>query len=57
MINPATNERTIETDECVATRLLQEYPDLLSDVSIAFDNMIVDFNELFPSLTVELEMV
>lgn len=56
-INKETNERTVETDECIAVRLLEEYPDLISNVSIVFDNMIVDFNELFPSLATELEML
>lgn len=47
----------METDECLAQRIINDYPKLASEVSIAFDNMLVDFDGLFPSLATEYEML
>ena len=56
-LNKETGEKTVETDECLAQRIINDYPKLASEVSIAFDNMLVDFDGLFPSLATEYEML
>lgn len=47
----------METDECLALRIVNDYPELAGEVSIAFDNMLVDFEGLFPSVATEYEML
>lgn len=56
-MNEETGEKTVGTDERIARRILEEYPELMNEVSIAFDGMIVDLNRQFPSLACELSML
>ena len=56
-MNEETGEKTVGTDERIARRSLEEYPELMNEVSIAFDGMIVDLNRQFPSLACELSML
>lgn len=56
-INEATKDKTIRTDERIAQRILEDYPEMVSEVSIAFDGMMVDFAKLFPSLACQLELL
>ena len=50
-------EKNVSIDERIARRILEEYPELMNEVSIAFDGMIVDLNRQFPSLACELSML
>ena len=56
-VHEETGEKTVGTDERIARRILEEYPELMNEVSIAFDGMIVDLNRQFPSLACELSML
>lgn len=56
-IHEETGEKTVSTDERIARRILEEYPEIISEVSIAFDGMLVDLNQQFPSLACELSML
>ena len=56
-VDEETGEKTVGTDERIARRILEEYPELMNEVSIAFDGMIVDLNRQFPSLACELSML
>ena len=53
----ASEQGNRREDECLAQRIINDYPELASEVSIAFDNMLVDFDGLFPSLATEYEML
>ena len=52
-----TGEKTLSTEACIAERMVSEYPELANEVCLAFDNMLVDFDAIFPSLVLELEML
>ena len=52
-----TGGKTLSTEACIAERIVLEYPDLANEVCLAFDNMLVDFDAIFPSLVLELEML
>ena len=60
-VNDVTKEKTVRTDERIAQRIVEDYPEmdkyLVSEVSIAFDGMLVDFAKIFPALCCQMEML
>ena len=56
-VNEVTKEKTVRTDERIAQRVVADYPEMVSEVSIAFDGMIVDFAKIFPALCCQMEML
>ena len=56
-MDPETGEKSLSTEACVAKRILSDYPELADEVSLVFDNMLVYFDDVFPSLRLELEML
>lgn len=56
-VNDVTKEKTVRTDERIAQRIVEDYPEMVSEVSIAFDGMLVDFARIFPALCCQMEML
>lgn len=55
-MNETIGKKNINTDEQIAKRLVDENPDLINEISIAFDGLLVDFDKQFPSVVCELQM-
>lgn len=56
-MDSVTKEKTVRTDERIALRVMEDYPEMMSKVSISFDGMIVDFSKIFPALCCQMEML
>ena len=52
-----TGEKTVGTDERIARRLIEEHPDLVGEMAIAFDGLFVDFDKQFPSLACTMKLI
>lgn len=56
-MNETIGKKNISTDEQIAKRLVEENPDLISEIAIAFDGLLVDFDKQFPSVACDLQML